>query len=62
MEWISVYILIGIIVNVITMFNKDIWEYWIEFGAVGFLFQLAISAIAFPIILFVLAKEKLSKE
>lgn len=62
MEWIIAYIATGVIVNVWTMFDKEDWSYWIEFGVVGFVFQFVISVIFFPLVLKMLIDELLIKE
>ena len=49
---ILIYLVIGLVVNVLTMLDSEIWEYWIEFGIFGFLFQLAFSIVFFPLVLY----------
>lgn len=47
-----IYLIIGIAVNFLTMFDSEIWDYWIEFGIAGFFIQLAFSVIFFPLVLY----------
>lgn len=55
------YMLIGLVVNVITMLNKEVWEYWIEFGVFGFIIQLTVSSLLFPLVLIALSRELIER-
>lgn len=52
------YIGLGLIVNVYTMFDKEMRGYWFEWGFLGFIIQMAFSVALFPLVLWVLIKEK----
>lgn len=55
-EYVLMYMVIGLSVNVGTMANEGIKECFFEWGLVGFVFQLLLSAAVFPLILFYIVR------
>lgn len=61
-EWIVFYMLIGLLINIASMFNKDVRGYWVEFGVIGFIFQLVISVVFFPLIVLFMIDDSIGKD
>lgn len=53
-DFITYYSLIGLAVNIATMFNDEIRESWFEFGFLAFIVQLAVSTVAFPLVILII--------
>tara|TARA_R110002096_G_scaffold420470_1_gene625522 strand:+ start:89 stop:220 length:132 start_codon:yes stop_codon:yes gene_type:complete len=43
------------------MLNKDIWEFLIEFGFIGFMIQFVMTVVFFPFVVVVAVKEFILK-
>lgn len=61
-ELILYCIIIGVVINLLTMLNKEIREYWFEWGVLGFVVQMIFSTIFFPLIAYVITKERFTQE